>query len=131
MQKKMNNHQDCAHYPKDDMEAIWHPYKVNLVAIVESPCDYSENIGGDKRKPHDPINNAIYAHFFWHPVEATSAQSFEPIPMPDNMPGNASEPHHSKKDMGSYPFSAEIPPKNTFQLVGYDEPKQEASNDRD
>jgi len=130
MQNKMNNHQDCAQYPKDDMEAIWHPYKVNLVAIVEYPCDYSKSIGGDKSKPHYAINNAICAHFVGHLIEATSTQGFEPIPMPDNMTGNTSEPHHPKRDVGSYPFPAGIPQKNTFQLVGDGEPKQEASTDR-
>jgi hypothetical protein len=130
MQNKMNNHQDCAQYPKDNMEAIWHSYKVNFVAKMEYPRNHTESISCDKGKPHNAVNKAISPNIFGYFIEMASTQGFEPTPMPENVPGNASQPHHPKKDMGSYPFAAGKPEKNTFYLVGDGEPKQEPSNDR-
>ena len=131
VQCKMHNHKDGTRYSKDDMQAIWNPHDINIIANVERPCDRTENIGCDKGKPHDPVYNAIGAQLFRHPTQRASAQSLEPTPVHDNVDNNPSETRHPKTDMGSDPHAVGKPKKDNIQLVGDDEPQQESSYDCD
>jgi hypothetical protein len=57
----MHNHKEGARYSKDDMQAIWNPHDINIIAKVERPCYRAEYVGCDKGNPHDPIYNTISA----------------------------------------------------------------------